>query len=138
LLGIHQLIRCSEEELVDWLPQRNQQVHHNDISVATRLVFSDKIEINVVFGVVYLVEYFHIFRNFIFHVNSILSKNTGRDRGNTKLPHDEDASSQSRKDNYFVPLHFYCVETICAPCGAVLVSSPSVLGHAVGISLGGF
>ena len=33
-------------------------------------------------------------------------------------PHDEDASSQSRKDNYFVP-RFYCVETICAPCGAV-------------------
>ena len=26
LLGIRQLIRCSEEEHVEWLPQRNQQV----------------------------------------------------------------------------------------------------------------
>jgi hypothetical protein len=61
LLGIRRLIRRSEEERVDWLPQRNQQVQ----------------------------------------------------------PHDEDANSQSRKDNYFVPPRFYCVETICAPCGAV-------------------
>ena len=61
LLGICQLIRRSEEEHVDWLPQRNQQVQ----------------------------------------------------------PHDEDAGSQSRKDNYFVPPCFYCVETICAPCGAI-------------------
>ena len=34
-------------------------------------------------------------------------------------PHDEDPGSQSRKDNHFVPPCFYCVETICAPCGAV-------------------
>ena len=34
-------------------------------------------------------------------------------------PHDEDPCLQSRKDNHFVPPHFYCVETICAPCGAV-------------------
>ena len=34
-------------------------------------------------------------------------------------PHDEDPGSQSRKDNHFVPPHFYCVETICAPGGAV-------------------
>jgi len=61
LLGIRRLIRRSEEERVDWLPQRNRQVQ----------------------------------------------------------PHDEDAGSQSRKDNYFVPPRFYCVETICAPCGAV-------------------
>src|ERR1700683_4838968 len=33
-------------------------------------------------------------------------------------PHDEDPGSQSRKDNHFVPPRFYCVETICAPCGA--------------------
>ena len=61
LLGIHRLIRCSEEEHVERLPQRNQRVQ----------------------------------------------------------PHDEDPGSESRKDNYFVPPCFYCVETICAPCGAV-------------------
>jgi len=34
-------------------------------------------------------------------------------------PHDEDASPEIKRDNYFVPPHFYCVETLCAPCGAV-------------------
>jgi len=34
-------------------------------------------------------------------------------------PHDDDANSQNRNDNYFVPPRFYCVETICAPCGVV-------------------
>ena len=34
-------------------------------------------------------------------------------------PHDEDERPESRKDNYFVPPCFYCVETLCAPCGAV-------------------
>ncbi len=61
LLGIRRLIRRSEEERVDWLPQRIRYVQ----------------------------------------------------------PHDEDAGTQSRKDNYFVPPRFYCVETICTPCGAV-------------------
>jgi CxC5 like cysteine cluster associated with KDZ transposases/CxC6 like cysteine cluster associated with KDZ transposases len=61
VLGIRRLIRRSEEEHVDWLPQRNRQVQ----------------------------------------------------------PHDEDPDSENRKDNYFVPPRFYCVETICAPCGAV-------------------
>src|ERR1700734_338335 len=60
LLGIRRLIRRSEEEHVEWLPQRNRQVQ----------------------------------------------------------PHDEDTSSESRRDNYFVPPRFYCVETLCAPCGA--------------------
>jgi hypothetical protein len=36
-----------------------------------------------VFGVVYLVKYFHISCKFLSHINSILSKNTGHDRGNT-------------------------------------------------------
>ena len=58
-LRIHRLIRCSEEEHVEWLPQGNRQVQ----------------------------------------------------------PHDEDPGSQSRKVNHFVPPRFYCVETICAPCG---------------------
>src|SRR6266436_5877445 len=53
LLGIRRLIRRSEEERVDWLPQRIQYVQS----------------------------------------------------------HDEDAGTQSRKDNYFVPPRFYCVET---------------------------
>ncbi|KAF8885048.1 hypothetical protein BD779DRAFT_1442795 [Infundibulicybe gibba] len=34
-------------------------------------------------------------------------------------PHDEDAPERERK-NYFSPSRFYCVETICAPCGAVI------------------
>ena len=34
-------------------------------------------------------------------------------------PHDDEPNSENRKENYFVPPCFYCVETICAPCGAV-------------------
>ena len=34
-------------------------------------------------------------------------------------PHDEDAP-EPKKKNYFSPGHFYCVETICAPCGVVI------------------
>jgi hypothetical protein len=61
LLGIRRLIRRSEEERVEWLPQRTRQVQ----------------------------------------------------------PHDEDEIPERKKDNYFVPPRFYCVETLCAPCGAV-------------------
>jgi hypothetical protein len=35
-------------------------------------------------------------------------------------PHDVAVAPQNRKDNYFVAPRFYCVETICAPCGAVI------------------
>ena len=38
-------------------------------------------------------------------------------------PHDHDEESttpENRKDNYFVAPRFYCVETICAPCGVVI------------------
>ena len=35
-------------------------------------------------------------------------------------PHDAARAPQNRKDNYFVAPRFYCVETICAPCGAVI------------------
>lgn len=34
-------------------------------------------------------------------------------------PHDEEAP-EPRKHNYFSPGRFYCVETICAPCGVVI------------------
>jgi hypothetical protein len=34
-------------------------------------------------------------------------------------PHDEPTAERQRK-NYFSPAHFYCVETICAPCGIVI------------------
>ena len=34
--------------------------------------------------------------------------------------HDAPAVAQSRKTNYFQAAHFYCVETICAPCGVVI------------------
>ena len=34
-------------------------------------------------------------------------------------PHDEDAPEVQNK-NYFSPACYYCVETICAPCGVVI------------------
>jgi hypothetical protein len=34
--------------------------------------------------------------------------------------HDAEAPPENRKDNYFVAPRFYCVETICAPCGVVI------------------
>ena len=34
-------------------------------------------------------------------------------------PHDE-ATVDIQRENYFTPNHFYCVETICAPCGVVI------------------
>ena len=34
-------------------------------------------------------------------------------------PHDEDVAEVQRK-NYFSPARFYCVETLCAPCGVVI------------------
>ena len=34
-------------------------------------------------------------------------------------PHDE-PTVEIPRDNYFTPNRFYCVETICAPCGAVI------------------
>ena len=34
-------------------------------------------------------------------------------------PHDELAPEPEKKD-YFTPSRFYCIETICAPCGAVI------------------
>jgi len=34
-------------------------------------------------------------------------------------PHDEATSERQRK-NYFTPSRFYCVETICTPCGVVI------------------
>ena len=37
----------------------------------------------------------------------------------THQPHDE-ASVDIQRDNYFTPNRFYCVETICAPCGVVI------------------
>jgi len=38
---------------------------------------------------------------------------------NPPQPHDEPAPERQRK-NYFSAPHFYCVETICAPCGVVI------------------
>jgi hypothetical protein len=34
--------------------------------------------------------------------------------------HDQEPAALNKKDNYFVAPHFYCVETICAPCGVVI------------------
>jgi hypothetical protein len=35
-------------------------------------------------------------------------------------PHDDEPTVDNPRDNYFTPNRFYCVETICAPCGAVI------------------
>ena len=43
----------------------------------------DKVDDTKNWGVIYLVKYFHIFCKFPAHINSILSKNTGHDHGNT-------------------------------------------------------
>ena len=37
-------------------------------------------------------------------------------------PHDEDAPELQQK-NYFSPARFYCIETICAPCGIVIAQT---------------
>jgi len=34
--------------------------------------------------------------------------------------HDEEPTADNRRDNYFIAPRFYCVETICAPCGVVI------------------
>src|SRR5271170_7803721 len=51
-------------------------------------------------------------------------------------PHDEPTPKTETK-NYFSPPHFYCVETICAPCGTVIAwakfaksESPTKIGRA--------
>jgi len=40
-------------------------------------------------------------------------------RSRNKQPHDEEAEEVQRK-KYFSPACFYCVKTICAPCGVVI------------------
>ena len=34
-------------------------------------------------------------------------------------PHDE-PTPETQRSNYFTAPHFYCIETICAPCGVVI------------------
>ena len=34
--------------------------------------------------------------------------------------HDEEPTAGNQRDNYFIAPRFYCVETICAPCGVVI------------------
>jgi hypothetical protein len=41
-------------------------------------------------------------------------------RQENNQPHDEDAPAGPQRNNYFVAPRFYCVETICAPCGVVI------------------
>ena len=36
------------------------------------------------------------------------------------LPHDGPVPPEREKKHYFRPNHFYCVETVCAPCGTVI------------------
>ncbi|KAF8873104.1 hypothetical protein CPB84DRAFT_1895630 [Gymnopilus junonius] len=43
-----------------------------------------------------------------------------RQRGTTIQCHDAPASDPPLPANYFTPGCFYCIETICAPCGVVI------------------
>ena len=36
------------------------------------------------------------------------------------VKYSDEATSEIHRRNYFTPSHFYCVETICAPCGIVI------------------
>jgi len=38
----------------------------------------------------------------------------------TTQPHDENQSDDHQRRNYFTPNQFYCIETLCSPCGVVL------------------
>lgn len=38
----------------------------------------------------------------------------------TIQPHDDDNDAEIRRKHYFGPTRYYCVETICAPCGVVI------------------
>src|SRR5438309_10755040 len=37
-----------------------------------------------------------------------------------KQPYNEEPAEELAKKNYFSPAQFYCMETICAPCGVVI------------------
>ena len=41
-------------------------------------------------------------------------------RQTNQQPHDEPAAPEVQRENYCSPGHFYCVETVCAPCGVVI------------------
>ena len=56
-------------------------------------------------------------RRMLNHPNENLAWNRSTER--EVQPHDEDEPEVQRK-NYFSPARFYCVETICAPCGVVI------------------
>ena len=38
-------------------------------------------------------------------------------------PHDADHPEEPERKNYFSPNRWYCVETMCAPCGVVLAQT---------------
>ena len=39
------------------------------------------------------------------------------------LPHDGPVPPDRENKHYFIPNRFYCVETVCAPCGTVIAWS---------------
>jgi hypothetical protein len=39
---------------------------------------------------------------------------------NAKTQHHDEEATEVERTNYFTPQQFYCVETICAPCGVVI------------------
>ena len=41
-------------------------------------------------------------------------------RSAIQYPHDEDAPENVQRKHYFSPNQFYCIKTICAPCGIVI------------------
>jgi hypothetical protein len=51
----------------------------------------------------------------------IFNRRTEQQHDDPIVPQNDDPIvPQNRKDNYFVAPRFYCVETICAPCGVVI------------------
>ncbi|KAF8994117.1 hypothetical protein BDQ17DRAFT_1401457 [Cyathus striatus] len=48
------------------------------------------------------------------------TKNLEQDAVRVQQPHDESDTNIPKKSHYFGASRYYCVETICAPCGAVI------------------
>ena len=40
--------------------------------------------------------------------------------GRTFQPHDDNDDLEIQQNNYFGPGQFYCIKTICAPCGVII------------------
>ena len=59
-------------------------------------------------------------RRIIKRPGEVLPWQQRRNRTSQNQPHDEDHSEAELRRHYFSPNRFYCVETVCAPCGIVI------------------